>query len=227
MGDVYKVNTRKIRMCFIYRYELAHQQQQLNTSKECIIISLQLLVSLLFLALNNFFIALIYLTSGQMHWSGAQLVPPNVRKNVLSWALTGTGSAVSIRQVSSQHPASLLCVCAHAYFLFLFGAKVLSCEKSEENCFTKFSDYLCDFVQSFGYITGKVVMSSPSQCRGSCGLMMAGFDTHKKCAGCRDKSINDHPFVKQEVCGIHLLIFNVLCCPLLNTRYVEKRNLVY
>ena len=45
-------------------------------------------------------------------------------KNVLSWALTGTGSVVSFRQVSSLHPAPLLRVRAHAHFLFLFGAIV-------------------------------------------------------------------------------------------------------
>ena len=45
-------------------------------------------------------------------------------------------------------------------------------------------------------------MSSPSQHRGSCGHMMAGFDSHKKCARCRDKGIGDDPCVKQEVCEI-------------------------
>ena len=34
-----------------------------------------------------------------------------LEKNVLSWALTGTGGVASIRQVSSQHPASP-CACA-------------------------------------------------------------------------------------------------------------------
>ena len=32
--------------------------------------------------------------------------------------------------------------------------------------------------------------------------MMAGFDSHKKCARCRDKGIGDDPCVKQEVCEI-------------------------
>ena len=43
-------------------------------------------------------------------------------------------------------------------------------------------------------------MSFPSQRRGSCGHMMAGFDSHKKCARCRDKGIGDDPCVKQELC---------------------------
>ena len=56
-------------------------------------------------------------------------------------------------------------------------------------------------------------MSSPSQCRGSCGHMMAGFDTHKKCARCRDKGIRDHHVLSKKfvVFVINLLIFNVLC----------------
>ena len=45
-----------------------------------------------------------------------------LEKNVLTWALTGTGSVLSFRQVSSLHLAPLLC--AHAHFLFLFGAIV-------------------------------------------------------------------------------------------------------
>ena len=49
-----------------------------------------------------------------------------LEKNVPSWALIRTSSVISTHQVATQHPASLLCVCAHAYFLFLFGAKVTS-----------------------------------------------------------------------------------------------------
>ena len=45
-------------------------------------------------------------------------------------------------------------------------------------------------------------MSSPSQRRGSCGHMMAGFDGHKKCARCRDKGIGDDACVKKENCEI-------------------------
>ena len=48
-------------------------------------------------------------------------------------------------------------------------------------------------------------MSSPSQRRGSCGHMMAGFDTHKKCAWCRDKGVGDDPCVKHELCSIFYL----------------------
>ena len=46
-----------------------------------------------------------------MHSSGAQPVPPNIKKNIPSSALTGTGGVATIRQVSSQHPASP-CACA-------------------------------------------------------------------------------------------------------------------
>ena len=42
-----------------------------------------------------------------------------LQKNVLSWALTGTGSVIFTRQVPPLHPAPLLRVRAHAHFLFM------------------------------------------------------------------------------------------------------------
>ena len=39
-------------------------------------------------------------------------------------------------------------------------------------------------------------MSSPSQRRGGCGHMMAGFDTHAVCARCRDKKKGSDPCVE-------------------------------
>ena len=50
-----------------------------------------------------------------------------LEKNVLSWALTGTGSVVLIHQVSPLHPAPLLR--AHAHLLFLFGT-IVFCSKN-------------------------------------------------------------------------------------------------
>ena len=40
-------------------------------------------------------------------------------------------------------------------------------------------------------------MSSPSQRRGSCGHMMAGFDLHSVCACCRDKKKGQDPCVEK------------------------------
>ena len=40
-------------------------------------------------------------------------------------------------------------------------------------------------------------MSSPSQRRGSCGHMMAGFDFHTVCASCRDKKKGQDPCVEK------------------------------
>ena len=40
-------------------------------------------------------------------------------------------------------------------------------------------------------------MSSPSQRRGSCGHMMAGFDLHSVCARCRDKKKGQDPCVEK------------------------------
>ena len=41
-------------------------------------------------------------------------------------------------------------------------------------------------------------MSSPSQRRGGCGHMMAGFDPHTVCARCRDKKKGTDPCVEKE-----------------------------
>ena len=41
-------------------------------------------------------------------------------------------------------------------------------------------------------------MSSPSQRRGSCGHMMAGYDTHTFCARCHDKKKGKDPCVEKE-----------------------------
>ena len=40
-------------------------------------------------------------------------------------------------------------------------------------------------------------MSSPSQRRGGCGHMMAGFDLHSFCARCRDKKKGKDPCVEK------------------------------
>ena len=39
-------------------------------------------------------------------------------------------------------------------------------------------------------------MASPSQRRGGCGHMMAGFDLHAVCARCRDKKKGSDPCTK-------------------------------
>ena len=40
-------------------------------------------------------------------------------------------------------------------------------------------------------------MSSPSQRRGGCGHMMAGFDLHSVCAHCHDKKKDKDPCVEK------------------------------
>ena len=45
-------------------------------------------------------------------------------------------------------------------------------------------------------------MASPGQKRGSCGHVMALFDSHAKCAHCREKGIGDDPCVKKKQCQI-------------------------
>ena len=45
-------------------------------------------------------------------------------------------------------------------------------------------------------------MSFPGQRRGSCGHAMAGFDSHSKCAHCRDKGVGDDPCVLKKECDV-------------------------
>ena len=45
-------------------------------------------------------------------------------------------------------------------------------------------------------------MSSPGPRRGSCGHIMAGFDSHSKCARCRDKGVGDDPCVLKKECDV-------------------------
>ena len=47
-------------------------------------------------------------------------------------------------------------------------------------------------------------MSSPSQRRGSCGHMMAGFDLHGVCARCRDKKKGKDPSVEKPAADCHI-----------------------
>ena len=47
-------------------------------------------------------------------------------------------------------------------------------------------------------------MSSPSQHRGSCGHMMAGFDLHGVCARCRDKKKGTDPCVEKPGADCHI-----------------------
>ena len=45
-------------------------------------------------------------------------------------------------------------------------------------------------------------MLSPGQKRGTCSHVMALFDSHKKCARCREKGVGDDPCVKKLDCEI-------------------------
>ena len=45
-------------------------------------------------------------------------------------------------------------------------------------------------------------MSSSGRKRDTCGHVMALFDSHKKCAHCREKGVGDNPCVKKMDCQI-------------------------
>ena len=136
-----------------------------------------------------------------MHLSGAQPVPPNVRKkNILSWALTRTGSVVFIRQVSPQHPAPLLH--AHAHFLFLFGTIVFLLQKFQKKIFRIVLVLFYSASLQLWIFHKLKCHASPGQRRGICGHMMAGFDQHECCARCRNKGLGSDPCVQKKFCSI-------------------------
>ena len=45
-------------------------------------------------------------------------------------------------------------------------------------------------------------MASPGQRRGTCGHIMALFDSHSKCVRCRDKGLGKDPCVEKKDCTI-------------------------
>ena len=51
-------------------------------------------------------------------------------------------------------------------------------------------------------------MSSPGQKRGTCGHVMALFDSHKKCGICREKGVGERNLIARSVRASPLLKFN-------------------
>ena len=52
------------------------------------------------------------------------------------------------------------------------------------------------------YTTLLLIILSPGQKRGTCGHVMALFDSHKKCVRCREKGVGDDSCVKKLDCQI-------------------------
>ena len=100
-----------------------------------------------------------------------------------------------------------------SYFLFLsrqrdviasfsFGAwRVKTCFLDKRIfCSTSNATFLFYFLSNLEVLS--TTMSSPGQRRGSCGHAMAGFNSHSKCARCRDKGLGDDPCVQKKECAI-------------------------
>ena len=86
-------------------------------------------------------------------------------------------------------PASVLRMCTHAHFLFLFGA-ILNCHR------ILLRELILYFMldKHFGVHVDILVswhLEFKGQRRGSYGHIMAGFDVDDKCARCRDKKIGE------------------------------------
>ena len=45
-----------------------------------------------------------------------------------------------------------------------------------------------------------IAMASPGQRKGACGHIMASFDKHSRCAGCRDKNLGEDLCIKKLPC---------------------------
>ena len=113
--------------------------------------------------------------------------------------------ALPVRRAHSPGGAS--------YFLFLsrqcdviasfsFGAwRVKTCFLDKQIfCSTLNATVLFHRLSSLEVLS--TTMSSPGQRRGSSGHAMAGFDSHSKCARCRDKGLGDDPCVQKKECAI-------------------------
>ena len=128
-----------------------------------------------------------------------------LEKNVLSWALAGTGSVLFTRQVAVQ-PTCRYTVhaCACTLPLFVWRVRIWDAWSLRETIF------LCSlqvkFLQICSQCLCSYIMASPGdkkgQRRGLCGHIMASFDVHKRCARCRDKGIGDDDCVEKRSCVI-------------------------
>ena len=85
---------------------------------------------------------------------------------------------------------------------FLFGAwRVKTCFH-DKRIFCYYTVHIHFISSSRSSTVFSTTMSSPGQRRGSCGHAMAGFDSHSKCARCRDKGVGDDPCVLKKECDV-------------------------
>ena len=66
--------------------------------------------------------------------------------------------------------------------------------------------FICEFIYFISHLRNSnevlIIMSSPGQKRGTCGHVMAIFDSHLKCARCRDKGVGEDNCVLKKDCPI-------------------------
>ena len=60
------------------------------------------------------------------------------------------------------------------------------------------NSFLC--VLELCHLESYFIMASPGQRKGACGHIMASFDTHSRCARCRDKGMGEDPCVAKLPC---------------------------
>ena len=88
----------------------------------------------------------------------------------------------------------------------MFGAKGVSQFFDRVYKFEIFVCYTSWFSTKVILLEYWIIMASPGslkgQRHGTCGHAMAAFDSHEKCARCRDKKVGDDPCVKRQDCVI-------------------------
>ena len=87
--------------------------------------------------------------------------------------------------VESRDPHGAICFQASIFTVIFFLSLV---------CLVNF------FFVDIGY--SLYIMASVGQRRGTCGHVMALYDSHLKCALCREKGIGDDPCVAGKDCGL-------------------------
>ena len=96
------------------------------------------------------------------------------------------------------HRISLLSRQRDVIASFSFGAwRVKTCFQ-RQGIFSFYNKLICLIHILRSLEVFSTTMSSPGQRRGSCGHAMAGFDTHSKCARCRDKGLGDDPCIQKK-----------------------------
>ena len=83
--------------------------------------------------------------------------------------------------------------------LFRLARNCLQGVSTLKEYFVFITAILCEVVLNFMRLLFTDIMASSGQKKGGCGHIMANFDTHIRCARCREKGAGSDPCVKRTV----------------------------